>query len=194
MAKIFRRTCCVIFAIMSLMLLLHSAAMIYGIDYTDEYNVFKRVKSLSTVSDVRMYLQNLKLEYTVTGNSITLKEYKHVSFSVNSDNTCKINADVYMNNFERLDNEDLSVAQINGILVNDNISETITIEQEDKIYSRKNNHYYVSDQSYRFPMTISIFVLLASSITFMVDIILSLAKSPKEKKPKENLSKPFPQK
>lgn len=181
----FRRIVCICVAIIELLGIVCSLVYISsnGQDYTEEYKVYKEVKSITELNKVREKLQDLRLEYTVTSTKLLLNDYDHVSFSVLSDGTCTINSDKFMNNFEKMDNEDLSVAVIHGIKENTKVIEKITIKDNTNVYTKISHRYYISDNNF-FIVTIMCCVFFSISICYLLYDVLS------EKKKKQILLNP----
>lgn len=114
-----------------------------GLDYTEEYKLYKEVKDIQNLDEARTQLKEMKIEYTITEKSITLKDYNYVSFVVNPDNTCAIKSQSYMSCFEKLDTVDLREVKIQGIQENGKFIEKFTMNSGPAIFTKVNNHYFV---------------------------------------------------
>ena len=156
-----------------------------GTDYTEEYKVYEQVKDLNTLEHARKTLQNLKIEYRITDKTLTLKDYSHISFSINSDDSILICEDDYMSNFQKLAEEDLSIVEVHGISQGSKIVEKVTIKTNPCVYTKLGNHYFVKHKGVSVPLVFGYllgFVVLAFSI---IDFIVEFRKAKRQNKQAE---------
>lgn len=136
-----------------------------GSDYTEEYTVYKQVKDIKTLDSLREKLQELKLEYEITDKALSLNDYKNVSFSIHSDDSCSIATNTKMYWFEQLDTENRSTMIIRRTLQNDKITEKFIIERDVFSYIKQNNHYF-----FKF----TIMMVFGAASYFLTALILAL--------------------
>lgn len=114
-----------------------------GFDHTEEYTVYKQVKDIKNLDSLREKLQTLNLEYSIDSKSLTLNDYSNISFGINFDDSCSINTNEALHNFELLDSENRDKVIINGTLQNNKITEKFIINSTQRCYIKQNNNYFV---------------------------------------------------
>lgn len=85
-----------------------------GIDYTDEFLLYKEVYQESTVTEVTQKLVNSKLDYTIENSVLSIHKYSNISFDVKSNN-CAVCENNLMEAFLILDSKDLNKITEKGI-------------------------------------------------------------------------------
>lgn len=135
--------------------------------YSYEYQIYRNVKELQNVDDVRNELQDLKVEYTLKDNRLSLKEYDNIIFDVLDDKSCKIASNYVMQNFEKLDGDSVVNLTINGNLEDGKINETIKLVNEGNTFIKHNGEYYIKT-----PVNVGFLIVFA--VIFVASIICTV--------------------
>ena len=139
----------------------------YGKDYTEEYQIYSDIKDFISLEDIRSKLQELKIEYTISSNSITLERYDNISFE-KRDASWQIKENTIMSGFELLDNEDLNEVTITGKTTDDgNFKEVIRYKNGKHHLSKIDNIYY-ADYFWELVLPLPIIILFSLGILFFI--------------------------
>ena len=145
----------------------------YGNNYTKCYTTYNEVSSIQKLDELRYKLQELNIQYSIKGSTLTIKNNSLVSFEIKNDDTCYVNHNDFIKTFKKLDEEDRSVVEIHGILEKGKIKEKITFEDDSKyIFTKVDNQYYV--KSITNPLTligVGVAVTILGLILLFIDII-----------------------
>ena len=137
-----------------------------GTDYTKEYNIYKEIKDITSLDELRETLQNKKVKYTISSHNLSLSDYKNISFSRQiTDNSWKINSNKVMENFTKLDSEDLSIVIISGELHEGKFVEKISISNNGYTFTKLNDNYYYKQDSFIYTVCSSLCISLSMIIT-----------------------------
>lgn len=174
--------CC--FALLSFAISCYSVAYLFsnGDNYTEEYRIYSEIKDYTSLTELRGKLQSLNVEYEIADGKLTLEEYAHISFNVNSGDLCHVFEDSYMQNFKTIDSEDFSVVEVSTELEDGKIIETFYLKDGSTIFNKEGNNYYGKHVSV---------ALILFSVSLAVGLIfVSVAFTPSSKKDnKPNASK-----
>ena len=118
-----------------------------GDNKTDEYSLYKSIKSINTLTDLKEELNERQVLYSIENNVLTLNDYS-LSFSKQDNNMWQLDANTTMEKFETLDKEDFSVVSVHTKLVEDKIKEEISIKEMGIKYTKIDNNYFTNDISY----------------------------------------------
>lgn len=152
-----------------------------GKDYTKEYGIYKEVKDYTNLSELREKLQDSKIEYTVTHEKVTLEKYDNISFSVDSNSSCIIDANQIMRGFCKLDGESLDGITISGINMDGKITEVSSYEDDNNVYRKINNKYYKLDLNVIWFILPSTFIAGIFGTLLVISIYRSYKRNKKNK-------------
>lgn len=176
MAKLFtvKRIACLILIVLSIIGTVSFGCYTTsnGREYTEEYKVYQKVEALKTLSEVRTKLQEIKVEYSIANNTLSLKDYDHITFTIKNDDSCFVNSDKHMNGFKKMDDEDRSCVSIHGILIDGKMTEKISLYDDGLIYTKIEGHYYSRYSTVALLCMIACFATLSITSTILVlDIV-----------------------
>lgn len=144
--------------------------------YSEEYGIYCKIKDMTNVDDVRSQLKELKLEYTLEDNRLTLKEFDNISFDVLDDKSCLIASNNVMQNFEILDGDSIKNITIDGTLEKEKIKETVSLVDDGSTYIKRNGDYFVKSPFMFQVVFLLVVIAILASVLIFVDIF--------DKKPK----------
>jgi len=159
-----------------------------GIDYTNEYEVYKDITSLTSVQDVETYLCSKNIQYMIEESKLVLTDYDDIEYIINPDNCSGYikNSNIH-HNLARLDERDLDIVTVKRNFVNNETIETIYLEDSGLTYTKIDNKYYIEPTLiYLITFVISLFgyiILLPSAIVILtIDFFDWIKKRKKAKK------------
>ena len=169
----------IIILIVSLILFSISVILhVYSKNYTKIYFVYKDVKSLETIDEVKDYLKTNGIEYVIYNNKLTLKSSDMIFFDVYNDKCIIVKNDV-MDAFETLDNKDYSLIRTEGIKVNGKILEKHSISKNNMIYIKYKDQYFAQNTLINYALP-TIFLILGIAV-LIGDIAMWSVNTKKEK-------------
>ncbi len=122
-----------------------SASEDIGNDHTKEFAIYSDLSNLTSLKDVKVYLDDNKLSYEIEDGKLSLTEYKNVMFIINSDNVNgNIKSDKDMEKFILLNNPNYEEVSVKTIYSEDGVTEQLYIDGSFARYSKIGDNYYIN--------------------------------------------------
>lgn len=112
----------------------------YGANYTEEYTVYKDIKTMNTVDEVKTYLKEKKLEYEISDNLLTIYKFDYVECKIVNENLQLVKSS-HMEKFEELDTHNTSTITTKGVLKDNEIVEKYSSFAFHDFIKIDNNYY-----------------------------------------------------
>ena len=162
------------------LILLCSKFDIYKKDYTNSYTVYKDIKEYKITAELKDYLKEKKIEYTISEGKLKINDDKLIEFLIYPDKSCRIIPNSTLQNFELLDEGTFSSVVTYGTVVDNEIVEEVSLVEDGVRYNKVLGRYYsykIHDCMYTITLSV---VFLCISITLLVlDIVTSISKKKK---------------
>lgn len=146
-------------------------------DYTKEYGIYKEIKGYDNLSDLKSYLRENKIEYSIFNSKLSLKKYDLIEFEIENNSSCKIASNTVLNNFEQLDKESYSSVQVSATVKDNNLVEEIFVQEGNIRYSKVLGKYETYKSTAAIITIIFAVVIISIGIALYVcSIVVSIQK------------------
>ena len=154
-------------------ILLCSKLNVFKKDYTEKYLVYKDIAAYSSLAEIKQYLSDNKIEYTIENSMLCFKNNDLFYFTVNSSGQCSLVSSNTIKNFEKLDENSYYTVKVTATVVDNKLVEETSLTEDSTRYTKVLNRYYVFEMTdCALVCVISILLLIMPTISFLHAIIM----------------------